>query len=211
MSTTTVQRGATAGLVGGALWVLLPAAFTAVHIDETARGTLSFAAVAVSYWLVGVLSLGLLLVGINGLRAALRDDAGRLSTAGIGLSAVALAAMLVGNGTEMATLTFAGVESDLGHSVFLIGFLVLIVGSLLLGIALLRSRRGPLVRWAGVLLVGMLPIGIALGVGLNAVSPHTDLGFWAAITVAYGVAWILLGRWLAVPQEARMVEPSRVS
>jgi uncharacterized membrane protein len=119
--------------------------------------------------------------------------------------------MLLGNGTEMATLTFAGTESDLGHSVFLIGFLALVIGSLLLGIALLRNRRGALVRWAGVLMVGMLPVGIGLGIGLNAVSPHSDLGFWAAITVAYGVAWVLLGRSLAAPYKTPVAQPSRAS
>jgi hypothetical protein len=211
MTTTTVQRGGTAGLVGGALWALLPLAFTAVHIEGTPRGTLSFAAVATSYWLVGVLSLLLLLVGLSGLRGALGDGAGRLGTVGIAVSAVALLAMALGNGTEMATLTFAGAESDIGHSVFLVGFLVLVVGSLLLGIALLRSRRDPLVRWAGVLMVGMLPIGIGLGLGLNALAPHTDLGFWAAITVAYGVAWVLLGRWARETSAIPVAEPSRVS
>ena len=211
MTTTTVQRGGTAGLIGGALWALLPVAFTAAHIEDTPRGTLSFAAVAVSYWVVGVLSLLLLLVGLSGLRGALRDGAGRLGTAGIGVSAVALLAMFLGNGTEMATLTFAGTESDLGHTVFLIGFLVLLVGSLLLGITLLRGRRDVLVRWAGVLMVAMLPVGIGLGIGLNAIAPHSDLGFWAAITVAYGLAWVLLGRWLSAPRETRVSAPSRVS
>jgi len=206
MTTTTIQRGGTAGLVGGVLWALLPVAFTAVHLEDYSRGTLSFAAVAVSYWLVGVLSLLLLLVGVGSLRGAL--GAGRLAAAGIVISAVALLAMLLGNGTEMATLTFAGKESDLGHSVFLIGFLALVVGSLLLGIALLRSRRGALVRGAVVLMVGMLPIGIGLGIGLNALSPHTDLGFWAAITVPYGISWVLLGRSLAAPRTAPAVEPA---
>jgi hypothetical protein len=207
MTTTTVQRGGTAGLIGGALWAVLPVAFTAAHIEETPRGTLSFAAVAVSYWLVGVLSLVLLLVGLSGLRGALGDAAGRLGTAGVGVSAVALLAMVLGNGTEMATLTFAGKESDLGHSVFLVGFLVLVVGSLLLGIALLRSRRGSPTRWAGVLLVAMLPLGIGLGVLGGIVSPATDAGFWAAITVPYGVAWVLLGRAVAAPTAAVTAGP----
>jgi hypothetical protein len=68
-----------------------------------------------------------------------------------------------------------------------------------------------LVRWAGVLMVAMLPVGIGLGIGLNAIAPHSDLGFWAAITVAYGLAWVLLGRWLSAPRETRVSAPSRVS
>jgi hypothetical protein len=191
MSMTTAQRG-TAGLVGGALWALLPVVLTTAHLDDTSRGSMSFVAVAVAYWAVGVLPLALLLVGLSGLRATV--GAGRLGTAGIAVSGLALVAMLLGNGAEMATVTFSGNESDLGHSVFLIGFLVLIVGSLLLGIALLRSRPAPIVRWAGALLVAMLPVGIGLAVLGGAVSPGTDLGFWAAITVPTGVAWVLLGR-----------------
>ena len=205
MATTAVQRTGTAGLVGGALWALLPVVFM-VHLEDTARGSTAFVAVAVAAWVVGALSLVLLLVAATRLRAGLADGGGRLGAVGVAVSGVALLAMVLGNGTELATLTFTGHESDLGHSVFLIGFLVLVVGSLLLGIALLRGRRQPLVRWAGALMVGMVPLGIGLGVLLNAVAPHTDLGFWAAITVPYGVAWVLLGRSLSVSRQARSAE-----
>ena len=205
MATTTVQRSGTAGLVGGALWALLPVVFL-VHLEDTARGSLAFVAVAVAAWVVGALSLVLLLVAVTRLRTGLADGGGRLGAVGVAVSALALLAMLLGNGTELATLTFSGVESDLGHSAFLIGFLALVVGSLLLGIALLRGRRQPLVRWAGVLMVGMVPLGIGLGLALNAVAPHTDLGFWAAITVPYGAAWVLLGRSLSVSRRVRSTE-----
>ena len=205
MATTTVQRGGTAGLVGGALWALLPVVFM-VHLEDTARGTLAFVAVAAAAWAVGALSLVLLLVGLSRLRAGLVDGGGRLGAVGVVVSGLALLAMLVGNGTELATLTVSGTESDLGHSAFLIGFLALVLGSLLLGIALLRGRREPLARWAGALMAGMVPLGIGLGVLLNAVAPHTDLGFWAAITVPYGVAWVLLGRWMSASGRTRTAE-----
>jgi hypothetical protein len=211
MTSTTVRRGGTAAVTGGVLWALLPVIVTAAHIEDTQRGTLSFAGVAVAYWAVGVLPLLLLLAGLGGLRRALADGAGQLGTAGIVVSGVALLAMFLGNGTEVATSTVSGHESDLGHSVFLIGFLVLVVGSLLLGIALLRSRRGTPTRWAGVLLVAMLPLGIGLAILGGIVSPTTDAGFWAAITVPYGVAWVLLGRALAAPHAAKATDPVRVS
>ena len=163
MATTTVQRSGTAGMVGGALWALLPVVFL-VHLEDTARGTLAFFAVATALWVVGALSLVLLLVAVSGLRAGLADGGGRVGAIGIVVSGVALLAMVLGNGTELTTLTVSGTESDLGHSVFLIGFLVLVAGSLLLGIALLRGRREPLVRWAGALMVGMVPLGFGLGV-----------------------------------------------
>jgi hypothetical protein len=209
MATTSVQRSGTAGLVGGALWALLPVVFL-VHLEDTARGSLAFVAVAAAAWVVGALSLVLLLVAVARLRAGLADGGGRLGAVGLAVSGVALLAMVLGNATELATLTFSGNESDLGHSVFLIGLLVLVVGSLLLGIALLRGRREPLVRWAGALMVGMVPLGIGLGVLLNAVAPHTDLGFWAAITVPYGVAWILLGRSMSASRRTRTEEYAAV-
>jgi hypothetical protein len=205
MATTTVQRGGTAGLVGGALWALLPVVFM-VHLEDTVRGSLAFVAVAAAAWVVGVLSLVLLLVGLSRLRNGLADGGGRLGTVGVVVSGLALSAMVLGNGTELTTLTVSGRESDLGHSAFLIGFLALVVGSLLLGIALLRGRREPLVRWGGALMAGMVPLGIGLGLALNAVAPHTDLGFWAAITVPYGVAWVLLGRSMSASGRARAAE-----
>lgn len=205
MATTTVQRSGTAGMVGGALWALLPVVFL-VHLEDTARGTLAFFAVATALWVVGALSLVLLLVAVSGLRAGLADGGGRVGAIGIVVSGVALLAMVLGNGTELTTITVSGTESDLGHSVFLIGFLALVAGSLLLGIALLRGRREPLVRWAGALMVGMVPLGFGLGGLLSAVAPQTDLGFWAAITVPYGVAWVLLGRSLAASGRTRAEE-----
>jgi hypothetical protein len=212
MSTTiATSRAGTAAVTGGVLWALQPAVFTAAHIEDTQHGTLSFAAVAIAYWAVGVVPLLLLLVGLSGLRRALGAAAGRTGTVGIVVSGLGLLAMFLGNGTEMATITVNGTESDLGHSVFLIGFLVLVVGSLLLGIALLRSRRGSPTRWAGVLLVAMLPLGIGLAVLGGIVSPSTDAGFWAAITVPYGVAWVLLGRTLTAPTATVAADPVRVS
>jgi hypothetical protein len=194
MSTTTVQRGAAAATAGGVLWALVPADFGLVNLTDSPRGTLSFVAVAASFWIVGVLSLALLLIGLAGLRAALGGAAGRLGTTGLAVSAVGLLAMLLGNGAEVATLTFAGSESDLGHAVFLVGFLVLIVGSLLLGITVFRRRTDRLARAGGLLLAVALPLGIGLAVLGGVLSPGTDIGFWAAITVPTGVAWALLGR-----------------
>jgi hypothetical protein len=194
MSTTiATYRAGTAAVTGGVLWALQPVVFTTAHLEDTQHGTLSFAAVAVMYWVVGVLPLLLLLVGLSGLRRALGAGAGKLGALGIVVSGLALLAMFVGNGTEMTTITVDGTENDLGHFVFMIGFLVLVIGSLLLGIALLRSRRGPLCRWAGVLLVAMLPLGFGLAALGGIVSPSSDAGFWAAIALPTGIAWVLLG------------------
>jgi hypothetical protein len=192
MSTTPLPRAAAAATLGGALWALVPVAFGLADPTELERGTLSFVAVTAVVWICGVLSLALLLVGVTALRPALGRT--RLGTAGVAISAVGLVAMLLGNGTELTTITVSGQESDLGHSVFLIGFLVLILGEVLLGIALIRRRTAPVAGW---ILVLALPIGIALGLLGSLLIPHNDAAFWAAITVPTGVAWVLLGRALA--------------
>jgi hypothetical protein len=52
--------------------------------------------------------------------------------------------MALGNGIELYTVTARGTESEIGHTIFLIAFLILIVASILLGQILVRRRWGPL-------------------------------------------------------------------
>lgn len=191
-----IERGGRAAVAGGVLWALVPVAFSVASLEDADRGTASFVAVAASYWLVGVLALLLLLTALAGLRPALAEDTGRLGTAGITTCGLGLVAMVVGNATELLTLTVHDAESDVGHAAFLLGFLVLVVGSLLLGIALLRRRPVPGIRWAAILLAGLLPAGIGIAVLGGIVAPDGDGGFWAAITLPTGTAWFLLGRFL---------------
>jgi hypothetical protein len=202
-SRTLVGWSARAGMLGGLLWALFPLATVVVSLDETRSGTPSYLAAAL-YWLMAVVPLVLLLIALAGLRAAFGGAYGRLGNAGFLISFVALALMFVGNGVEVASLTFSGSESSLGHSLFLIGFLILLLGSVLLGVALARMRRDAASRLAGLLLALALPLGILLAVVLGTLAPETDLGFWAAITVPYGVAWTLLGYSLA----SRLAEPT---
>src|SRR4051794_21739121 len=115
MSTTPISRTATAATIGGALWALVPVAFGLADPTELDRGTLSFVAVTPVVWICGALSLALLLIGITGLRPALAQT--RLGAAGVAVTALGLAAMLLGNGTELTTITISGQESDLGHTV----------------------------------------------------------------------------------------------
>jgi len=142
-------------------------------------------------WLVGVASLVLLLLGLGQFWSLGRDRLGRLGVAGIAVSAFALAAMALGNGIELYTVTARGTESDIGHTIFLIAFLILIVASMLLGQILVRRRWSAGVRWAGLLLLLMAPLGILFLV-VGGLSPETDLGFWSALSVPYAIARVLL-------------------
>ena len=48
------------------------------------------------------------------------------------------------------------------------------------------------VRWAGLFLLLVAPLGILFLVVGGALSPETDLGFWSALSVPYAIARVLL-------------------
>ena len=82
---------------------------------------------------------------------------------------------------------------------------------MLLGVALIRVRRDPPSRLGSLLFALALPLDILLTFLGGAVAPGTDIGFWAAITVPYGSAWVLLGFALSLSRRAVAGQPSRVS
>ena len=188
---TTISRAATTGLVGGALWVLLPVSWSVAVLDDVEQGTLGWFAVSAAYWIFAVLPPVLIVVGLTALRRALGD--GRHGQIGIAVAGIGLGAMALGNGLEVASMTTGGGEVALGHTMFLIGFLVSVIGGILTGIAVLRRRSDGLSRAAGLLLVLALPLGIGLGLLGSSVDPENDAWFWAAISVPTGIAWVLLG------------------
>jgi hypothetical protein len=193
MSTTTVSRAATAGLVGGVLYALFPLTWHVGNVEDLEYGTLGFVAVLVSYWIVAVVAPALIVVGLTGLRRALGTDAGRVGTVGLVGSMIGLAAMGLGVGIELASVSFGGGEVALGHFTLLVGFLIHVAASILLGIVIFRRRRDGLSRAAGLLLVLAFPLGIGLGLLGSSIDPENDAWFWAAITVPTGIAWVLLG------------------
>ncbi len=202
---------APAAITGGALWALFPLGDFLISNENYRAGTLAYVAASAVDWIMAVVPLLLLLVGLLAMYALHRRDYGRLGNAGFFVSSVALALMFVGNATEVASLTFAGSESSVGHLAFLIGFLLLVIGSVPLGAALVRTRRDPVSRTGGALLIGLLPVGILLAVLLGTLAPGTDVGFWAAITVPYGTAWVLMGYSLRPHQTASAGQPARVA
>ena len=208
MTATTVHRPASTtrrahiGAVGGAMWALLPIAWGLVSLEETEYGSPQFIAVAAAFWLFGVLPPVLLIAGHLALRDTLAGTGGRVGRTGIVLATTGLAAMALGNGIEIASLSAGGDTVDWGHAIFLGGFLVSIVGALLVGITVLRRRRDGASQIAGWLLALALPLGIAIGFVGSMVWPENDGAFFAAITVPTGVAWLLLGRSLAADSTA---------
>jgi hypothetical protein len=194
MSTTTVSPAATTGLVGGALWALLPVAWAAASFDDVRFGTLAWFGVAAASWIFAVLPPALIAVGLTALRRALGAGASRVARAGMVVTAVGLASMTLGNGIEVASMTAGHGEVALGHALFLIGFLVSVLGSIVVGVVVFRRRSDASSRVAGALLALALPLGIGIAVLASALAPRSDVGFWAAIAIPTGLAWILLGR-----------------
>ncbi|HZY65617.1 MAG TPA: hypothetical protein VFE21_07040 [Rubrobacteraceae bacterium] len=193
MSSANIGRwGALAAMLGGALWALFPFGTPIATIEDPAA--LAYPASVAYYWLMAVVPLLLLLVGLVGLYTVQRGDYGRLGKVGFPVSILALGAMFAGNTIEVASLTFSGSESAVGHSAFLLGFLLLLVGSVLVGLAVWWERRDPPSRLGSLLLMGALPLGIVIAIVLGSLVPESDLGFWAAIAVPFGVAWMVLGR-----------------
>jgi hypothetical protein len=182
----------TASLVGGLLWACLAPVLVSADSALDKPGTAGFALAVGSIWLVGVVSLALLLFGLAQLWSLGSERLGLLGQAGVVVSALALAAMALGNGIELYAVTARGTESEIGHTIFLTAFLILIVASILLGQILVQRRWSASVRWAGLLLLLAAPLGIGFLVLGGALSPETDLGFWSALSVPYAIARMLL-------------------
>jgi hypothetical protein len=193
----TIARLAGISAVGGALWALLPVAWSVANVDDVEFGTLAFVGVAASYWIFAVLPPVLMIAGLVALRRELGPSAGRWGATGIALSAVGFGSMALGTGIEVASISAGGGEVALGHVLLLIGFLVSIVGGIITGIVVLRRRSDGLARVAGLLLALALPVGIGIGVVGSMLDPENDAWFWAAIAVPTGIAWALLGRSLS--------------
>lgn len=206
MSTTNTLQAARTGTVGGALWALMPLAFGLAAVDHVEPGTLTGVAAAAAQWIFLVLPPLLMLAGLLALRRTMGPDAGRVGLVGMVLVALGFAAMAAGNGIEVASITTGGEEVAAGHAMFLIGFLVSVVGSLLLGIVVFRRLGNGLARAGGLVLTLALPLGIALGMLGSLVGPENDAWFFAAIAVPTGVAWVLLGRALATAPRAAAEE-----
>ena len=199
--TTTVlsprSRRTGFGAVGGALWALSPVAWLIGDIRDADRGSASFAALLLCFALAHVVGPALVAVAATGLGAAL--GGGRVLAAGAVLTAVGLAAVALGNSTELVSLATTGETSVLGYVVFYLGFLTAFVGALLVGAVVIRRRRDPAARTGGWLLALAVPLGIGIGALLALLVPASEAAFSAAVAVPTGIGWALLGRALPRP------------
>lgn len=112
---------------------------------------------------------------------------GRLALVGFGM-------MALGTIVTALALPIGTYIDEIAYIPYILGALVLALGTLAFGIAMLRAKAAP--RAAAWLLIAALPVGLPLVVGFTTyVMGETDVP-WAGPLVFYGLAWIVLGRHL---------------
>lgn len=210
MSTTSytrTQTGDYAGLatIGGG--VLLLSAF----VVDAATGAFTVEGVPASTeWLAAyaLLTLGSLLLvgGLAGIAAVYRRTFGSFALAGIVAAAVGFLSVAVGAAMNFLYDGPADADTTGGGLVFL-GMLVLALGSLVTGLALLRARMAH--SAAGLLVVGVLAYLVGFVVGEGVVDA---IGFdltWTLFGVLTPLGWALFGNY--VRRAAETVTSDRVA
>src|SRR5215213_10594494 len=166
MSSDMVRWGGLAGLAAGVVF-LLSGILTLIAPPQMIAGSLSYYLIEV----VLVVAFALTLVAIVGLHALQRGRYGRLGAAGSLLTFLGYAIVLV----SAHLTTLAGGEPI--YFVRLMGGLVMVVGSILLGIMTLYARV--LSWWCGVLLIVGFPLD--------------DLLDWGVLSesLVFAIVWVL--------------------
>lgn len=194
-----------AGLLGGVLWALWPLGTDVFFGEATRSGVQAVAAFA--YALLPLVPAALIVLGLVGLQKFHGDTYGRLGAAGTAVSAGALAVMAGGlalEGFDIFVLEETSL-SGIAHGGFFLGFLALLIGSIVLGVAVRRADRLLRARWLGLLLVIAIPAGIAMVILKETIAPtpvDSDLWFWIAFTTAYGIAWAALGHHMRLTERS---------
>ena len=181
----TTRWSARAGMLGGLLWVLFPlGALPVVDVALTLQGS-------VAYYGLGYLwALLLLLMGLTGLHSIYKRSYGLLGSVGFYVSLAALVLTFVGGALKMTNTVAAGIGSTVAYLTVIMGFFILAWGSVLLGLAITGTLHNPPLYLGGLLLAIAVPLGFLF---VFAAGVAWDFGFWAGLTLPYGVAWLLLG------------------
>ena len=185
MSSDLTRRGGLAGMLGGVLWVLFPLGeLPEVNLLLTPQVYLVY------YGLGYLLPQLLLLVSLQRLHTLHRRSYGWLGTLGFYVSFTALVLTLVGGAFVMTMTAATATRSILAYLTVIMSFFILAWGSALLGLAITETLHDLPSYLGGMLLA----IAVQAGWLFVFVTGATwDFGFWAGLTVPYGVAWLLLG------------------
>jgi len=184
-SSNPTRWSAWAGLFGGLLWALFPLGeLPPAQVVLTPKGSLAY------YGLGYLCATLLLLMGLKGLHAIHRRSYGWLGSVGSFVSFAALVLAFAGGAFEMMNMASAGTASTVIYLTLIAGFFTLVWGSALLGWAITRTQRDPLLFLGGLLLTHAVPLGFLF---VFVTGAAWNLEFWAGLTMPYGAAWIVLG------------------
>jgi hypothetical protein len=140
-SSVLTRLGGLAAMVGGVLWALWTVGFNFVGYGEP--GTLAYERYE-AYNRLLPLALLLVMVGFLGLHAAQRRSYGHLGRVGFLTALVGLALVVAGSVGEFWVFTMQPYGEangrDASWTIYLLGHLVLAIGSVLLGIAGVRAK-----------------------------------------------------------------------
>lgn len=179
------------GIVGGALLTLVSLAlFTVLNEAE-------FAVVEP----LGALAVVLLALALPALYARERGWFGRLATVGFGLLSVG---WVVASVSLVVTAFTMPPLSETGFLGYLLGLLVAMLGALTFGVAILRTDATEIPRTVGWLLVAALPVGVPLAIGFTTYVMGEAADPWAGPMLFYGLAWLVLGRYLRTRESAEI-------
>lgn len=187
-SSNLIRWGGTAAMLGGMLWTVAP-----LRDVVFGGGGMPDHPVFRPYNAVLVAVAALLIMGLVGLRAQYKRTYRRLGKAGVVLTFAGYVLILAGSVPAVlldadGSLGLIRAGQDLGF----FGALLAAAGAIFLGIALWRLQRTP--RPAALLLICTLPVGLAGIFAISSIGLVSVAGL--AMTVPYGVAWMILGNHL---------------
>ncbi len=148
-----------AGILGGLFWITL-------HLfppDWGPPGTRAYEGYQLwnRLWTPALLLMAL---GFLGLFLSLRASLTRWAYSGLAATLIGFALMMMGNFAEFwifTTESYEGLGRNASWMTFLLGVLVMLIGSTMAGLALSRTNLIP--KWLAVLLALMLPLTIGIG------------------------------------------------
>ncbi len=179
-SPNLIRWGGLAAMVGGALWVVV---FTIYALRPSGPGLEPPYRSFEGLYLPNLVAVVLIVAGIVALHARLRSLYGRVGTVGFVLALVGAAVLVI---------------SGASWPWELVGAIALLLGSLLMGMAIVVANAPP--RWGAIALI----VGSLVFFLYNTETARV----WFALP--YGVAWIVVGYllWSGGGEAAR--RPSRV-
>ncbi|MFC6835163.1 hypothetical protein [Halomarina ordinaria] len=184
------------GLVGGILMALTGLALLSV-LNEA-----EFVVVEPVGWFAMVL----LALALPALYASERDWFGWPGK--IGFALLSIGWVVATLGLTVGTYTMPP-TSETGFLVFLLAFLVAVIGMLVFGVAVLRSDGATIPRSAAWLLILALPVGVPFAIAFTTYVMGEGADPWAGPMLFYGLAWVIYARSLRQRRaESPAVEPA---